>query len=104
MPKARETVCHGLVLTLAIWMCGCGTLTCLSGDDACAEQAKVPVYCGTRCDATAAFRLAAVDDEEFKILRFVAILPVLDLPTSLIADTVCLLYTVPKAVADAIDD
>ncbi len=76
---------------------GCGTFGCFSGDSPCRDYSKMPVYCGVRCDITAVKELSDLG-KDYSGLGGLKLFPIIDVPFSLVVDTIILPYTVIKAL------
>lgn len=88
-----------LVLMLAGCACasGCGTLISVVADEA--PYYDNLIYSGVRLDCWAAF-----DPDTSHFRPAGKVLAVVDIPLSTAADTVCLPYTIPKAIVGRRDE
>lgn len=82
---------------LLIIINGCGTLGSFSGDSPCRDYAKTPVYSGVRCDIKAVKEITNLG-KEYSGLGGIAILPIIDVPFSLVLDTIILPYTIIRSL------
>lgn len=93
MSRNHKAILMLLVIPLA--STGCGTIMTLSSNRSEFPQKRKYVFAGVRTDSWAAFGSEADDVLPLWVRGMI----VLDIPFSAAADTICLPYTIPKALS-----
>lgn len=85
------------LILASLLLTGCGTITTLRDDRD--PKVRTYVYSGVRMDCFVLKEIADPDTAYFLPKWMAAPFVVVDVPLSVCADTVCLPYTIPKAIS-----